>query len=41
MGQYAAFPTPTGHWRDCCSLSACQFRATLKWGMAVYSAPTL
>lgn len=38
MGQFAAFTTPTGHWTDYCSLSACQFRATLKWGMAARSA---
>lgn len=38
MGQYAAFTTPTGLWTDYCSLSACQFRATLKWGVAAGSA---
>lgn len=38
MGQYAAFPTPTGLWTDYCSLSACQFRATLEWGVPACSA---
>lgn len=38
MGQYAAFATPTGLWTDFCSLSACQFRATLKWGVPACSA---
>lgn len=40
MGQYAAFTTPTGLWTDYCSLSARQFRATSKWGVAACSAQT-